>query len=404
MNIAGIPPSERPKIILDDSEAAETFTVLDWNILCDKYASKALYSYTPARALQWEYRRDLILEEIKNHDADFVCLQEIDQENYHGFFRRELAFYHYKGMFWPKSRARTMSEGEAKLVDGCAIFYKGPKFIMLDKQLIDFGNIAINRPDMKGEHDIFNRVMPKDHIAVVAFFENRMTGSRMMVANAHLHWDPRFTDVILVQTAILMDQIAKFADKWSKLPPCTDKAIFRHTEHDLDLEPETLDGPPIEPGPSLQYASGSQIPLIVCGDFNSSKGSGVYELLSRGSVAHDHPDLANRSYGTFTREGMSHPFRLRSAYHGEPTDYIEFTNYTPGFSGHIDYVWYSTSLRRRQLLGNVDFEYLQKVPGFPNFHFPSDHLPLFAEFSVEPRKEKRKVIETDGGSQRDQRK
>ena len=46
------------------------------------------------------------------------------------------------------------------------------RYILLDKQLIDFANTAINRPDMKGEHDIFNRVMPRDDIGVLAFLEN----------------------------------------------------------------------------------------------------------------------------------------------------------------------------------------------------------------------------------------
>ena len=41
----------------------------------------------------------------------------------------------------------------------------------------------------------------------------------------------------------------------------------------------------------------------------------------------------------------------------------------------------------RELLGNVDEDYLRKVPGFLNHHFPSDHLALKAEFSVKPRKE-----------------
>src|SRR4051812_48725679 len=55
------------------------------------------------------------------------------------------------------------------------------RYILLDKQIVDFANTAINRPDMKGEHDIFNRVMPRDDIGVLAFLENRVTGSRLIV-------------------------------------------------------------------------------------------------------------------------------------------------------------------------------------------------------------------------------
>ena len=393
----GPPPTEREMVIIDDSEASEKFSVLDFNVLCDTTSNTGLYGYTPSRALSWDYRRELILEEIRKRDADVVCLQEVNMESYSDF-RAELAYQHYKGVFWPRSRARTMAEKEARLVDGCATFFKSQKFILLDKQVIDFANIAINRPDMKGEHDIFNRVMPRDHIAVVTYFENRVTGSRMIVANAHTFWDAAFADVKVVQVAIMMEQITRLADKWSKFPPCTDKRVFRHTEQDNDIDQEIPDESPIDFGPSLEYSTGSQIPLVICADLNSEKHSGVYDLLDRGSLSGDHPDLANRGYGNFTRDGMAHPFSLKSAY----SDQLEFTNYTPGFSGVIEYIWHSSpSLKVRQILGEVDHSYLQKVPGFPHFHFPSDHLPLFAEFSMEPRKAPPKVVEADFGPQRD---
>lgn len=403
----GAPPAEREVLIIDETETAETFTVFDYNILCDKYATTAQYRYTPTKALSWSYRKELILAEIKQRDADIVCLQEVDMESFNEYFRRELAIQKYKGVFWPKSRARTMADKEAKLVDGCATFYKGHKFIMLDKQLIDFANTAINRPDMKGEHDIFNRVMPRDNIAVVSFFENRMTGSRLIVVNAHIYWDPAFTDVKLVQAAILMEQVTKLADKWSAVPPCTDKSVFRYAGPDGETEPETSETRPEEPGPSLEYSSGSHIPLVICGDFNSSDGSSVHALLENGSVPSSHPDLSGRNYGNFTRDGMSHPFSLRSAYDQkdiEEKKRLPFTNYTPGFSAFIDYIWHSTnSLKVRKLLGKVDDEYLQTVPGFPHFHVPSDHLALFAEFSVEPRKERPKAVEADFGRQTERR-
>lgn len=69
----------------------------------------------------------MILAELRERDADVVCLQEIDQDSFHDFFRAALAINDYKGVFWPKTRARTMAEKEAKLVDGCAIFYKHSK-------------------------------------------------------------------------------------------------------------------------------------------------------------------------------------------------------------------------------------------------------------------------------------
>ncbi|KAF2174740.1 hypothetical protein K469DRAFT_613413 [Zopfia rhizophila CBS 207.26] len=394
------PPPERDWIVLDEPSdpAQETITALSYNILCDKYCTQSQYGYTPSAALDWNHRKEVILAELRERDADMLCLQEIDQESFNDYFRGSLAHNDYKGVFWPKSRARTMAEKEAKLVDGCAIFYKNSKYILLDKQLIDFANTAINRPDMKGEHDIFNRVMPRDDIAVVAFLENRATGTRFIVVNTHVFWNPTFNDVKLVQVAILMEQITKLANKYAKWPPCTDKVVYRFTNGDGEEGKETPDTTQ-EPGPSMEYSDGAQIPLIMCGDFNSMPNSGVYDLIAFGNLSNSHSDLGERKYGNFTRDGISHPFSLKSSYSaiGE----LPFTNYTPGFVGVLDYIWYSTNtLQLVGLLGQVDKDYLQRVPGFPNYHFPSDHLALYAQYLVKGRKEK-KVVETDFGQGRD---
>ena len=379
------------------SPPPEKFSVMAYNMLCDKMATHSQHGYTPSQALSWGYRKQLLLQEIRDQNADISCLQEIDMVSFNEYFRPELAYNDYKGVFWPKTRARTMADKEAKLVDGCATFYKGSKYILLDKQLVDLSNVAINRPDMKGEHDIFNRVGNRDNIAIVTFFENRLSGSRVMVVNTHLHWDPAFRDVKLVQTAILMEQVSKLADKYSRWPACTDKAAFKHSEadgdnDDVDEEPE----PAPEPAPSMEYGSGPQIPLIVCGDFNSTVGSGVYDLLAHGTVPGTHQDMMQRSYGNFTRDGMAHPFSLKSSY--SSVGELPFTNYTPNFTDVVDYIWYSTNaLQVTGLLGEVEKEYLQRVPGFPNYHFPSDHLALLAEFVVKGRKEKRVLPDVDFG-------
>lgn len=393
-------PDDRPIIHIDDTPygTQDTVSVLSYNTLCDKAATPQVYGYTPSEALSWDHRKNVILDEVRGRDADIVCLQEVDSDSYNEFYRPSLAHNDYKGLHWPRPRVRTMSEKEAKFVDGCAIFYKNSKYVLLDKQLIDISNVAINRPDMKGEHDIFNRVMPRDHIAVVAFLENRQTGTRLIVVNCHIFWDPAYTDVKIVQVAILMEQIAKLAGQYSKWAPCTDKALYKYANGDSDENQENQEPPPI-PGPSLEYPDKLSIPLLVCGDFNSTPDSSVCELIGQGSLPSAHPDLGNRNYGDFSRVGISHPWSLKSAY---STNELPFTNYTPGFVGMLDYIWYSTNaLQVTNLLGPIEETYLQRVPGFPNWHFPSDHVALKAEFFIKGRK---KTTEADFGSQsRDRR-
>lgn len=133
--------------------------------MCDKYATRQMYGYCPSWALSWEYRKKVmvnviycllffhatlvitlplieftwmsikftlfvsqaILDEIRHYSADIISLQEVETEQFHNFFKPELANDGFEGIFSPKSRAKTMGENERKYVDGCAIFFRTSK-------------------------------------------------------------------------------------------------------------------------------------------------------------------------------------------------------------------------------------------------------------------------------------
>ena len=356
-------------------------------------------------ALSWEHRRQKILDEINTNDADVVCLQEVEKEVFDEYFSVQLAYKGYKGVFWSRTRAKTMSAKDVKTVDGCATFYKHAKLILLDKQGIEFAGVAINRPDMKLQKDMFNRFMPRDHIGLLTFFENRYTGSRVLVGNTHIFWDPAYADVKLIQVAIFMQGINTFAEKYAKWPAQLNKRAFTLLDSEDKDEPEE---PLPEPAPSKVYNSKTVLPLVLCTDLNSTVESGVYELLSKGSVSAEHRELRGFEYGDFSKYGIEHPFSIRSAYSNldKGPDAMPFTNYTIDFRGVIDHIWYSTnSLENLSLLGRIDPEYMRTVPGFPNYHFPSDHIPIMAEFAFKGTKEKKVHTEPDFGtsSRRDRR-
>lgn len=220
------------------------------------------------------------------------------------------------------------------------------RYNLVEHHLIEFSQAAHARPALRSTEDWFNRVQNKDHIAVAATLVSRATGTRLIIANAHIHWDPEFRDVKLVQTAILMDSLKVIADDFA------------------DME--------VAGGGKAKYTKGNQIPLVLCGDFNSvPDGSGVYEFLSKGHVPGSHPDFLGHQYGPYTSEGPRHPFELKSAYAG--IGELPMTNYTPSFEGAIDYIWYGAeNVEVTAVLGEVDPTYLSKVVGFPNAHFPSE--------------------------------
>ena len=67
-----LPPSSLPSPSLPTSA---TFTVMSYNVLCDKYATRQQYGYCPSWALVWEYRKSAILKEILDSTADIIALQ-----------------------------------------------------------------------------------------------------------------------------------------------------------------------------------------------------------------------------------------------------------------------------------------------------------------------------------------
>jgi CCR4-NOT transcription complex subunit 6 len=220
----------------------------------------------------------------------------------------------------------------------------------VDSQLIEFQQVAMQRTDLRKSEDVFNRVMVKDNIAVFTLLQSVEGGSYIAVANAHLHWDPAFCDVKLIQTALLLEEMERNLIKWNK--------NFSLVEGKGDL------------AHILQT-----VPVLFCGDFNSLPDSGVVELLQSGHVPATHPDLKSYNYSPLSDGGLNHKFELNNAYTSLPD--MEFTNFTPTFKGVIDYVWLSSAtLCVTGVLGRVDREYVARSVGFPNAHHPSDHIPL----------------------------
>lgn len=54
---------------------ADNFTVMSYNILFDKYCTRQLYGYCPSWGLHWDYRKNEILKEIIQYNADILTLQ-----------------------------------------------------------------------------------------------------------------------------------------------------------------------------------------------------------------------------------------------------------------------------------------------------------------------------------------
>ncbi|XP_048086556.1 CCR4-NOT transcription complex subunit 6 [Alosa alosa] len=373
-------PPSRSLIVLqepDRTRPSALFSVMCYNVLCDKYATRQLYGGCPSWALNWEYRKKAIMQEILSCNADIISLQEVETEQYYNFFLVELKEQEYDGFFSPKSRARTMSESDRKHVDGCAIFYRTEKFSLVQKHTVEFNQLAM--ANSEGSEAMLNRVMTKDNIGVAVLLELRkemmelssgkslqgMEKQLLLVANAHMHWDPEYCDVKLVQTMMFLSEVKNIVDKATR-----------------SLNLSSISG------------ETNSIPLVLCADLNSLPDSGVVEFLSTGGVDCTHKDFKELRYSdcltNFNCNGkngisngmITHGFKLKSAYE---SGLMPYTNYTFDFKGVVDYIFYSKpQLNVLGILGPLDPHWLleNNISGCPHPHIPSDHFSLFAQLEL----------------------
>ncbi|GIY69068.1 CCR4-NOT transcription complex subunit 6-like [Caerostris extrusa] len=342
-------PPQRPWIYMTDQEPQSScvFTVMCYNILCDKYATRQMYGYCPSWALDWAYRKKHILQEILHYKADIISLQvKVETEQFYNYFLPQLREERYDGIFSPKSRAKTMSESERKHVDGCAIFYKSDKFTLSDaKDNIGLAALLQTKPGAYQSGTDLSKM-----------------NQALLVCTAHIHWDPEYSDVKLIQTMMLMHELKTFVD-------------------DI-LQKSNI--------PVPQKGDPNVIPLLLCGDLNSLPNSGVIEYLSSGRVSISHGDFKEFVYTELIRKlgnpaksnEFTHPFQISRAY---KNDIMPFTNYSGEFKGVIDYIFYSKlHMSVLGVLGPIDSNWLDenRIHGCPHPHIPSDHFPIVAELQL----------------------
>ncbi|RHN79308.1 putative poly(A)-specific ribonuclease [Medicago truncatula] len=341
-----------------------TFTALSYNVLSETCASNDLYSYCPPWALSWPYRRQNLLREIVGYAADIICLQEVQNDHYDEFFAPELDKHGYHSLF--KRKTTEVSSGNT--IDGCATFFRRDKFSHVKKYEVEFNKAAQSLTEAMiptaQKKTALNRLV-KDNVALIVVLETKVNnqlvdnlGKRQLlcVANTHVHVQQDLKDVKLWQVHTLLKGLEKIA-------------------------------------------TSADIPMLVCGDFNSVPGSAPHALLAMGKVDPSHPDLTVdplnilrphsklvhqlplvSAYSSFARTaGLAFEQHKRRLDGG--TNEPLFTSVTRDFVGTLDYIFYTAdSLVVESLLELLDEESLRKDTALPSPGWSSDHIALLAEF------------------------
>ncbi|XP_030200818.1 protein angel homolog 2 isoform X1 [Gadus morhua] len=379
------------------------FSVMSYNILSQDllHENSYLYRHCDPGVLPWDFRLPNLLREIRQYDADVLCLQEVQQDHYETQMQPALEALGYQCVY----KKRT-----GKKPEGCAIMFKSSRLSLVSSHPLEYF-----RPG--------DALLDRDNVGLVLLLRPADAGGQpepsdfFCVANTHLLYNPRRGDIKLAQLAILLAEIARL----SRLP------------------------------------DGSSNPAVVCGDFNSVPWSPLYCLLTQGSLefqglpigmvsgqedgrgqrvltapiwskslginqdccyvnqpASQPPSLiptedegavpaptveqltAKAPLAPYSRTRLRHSVGLKSSYSHllMPDGRAEITTCHSRTAMTVDYILYTpdpTTLsslpggRGLQLLARLSLvgqSELKAVNGLPNQHHSSDHLPLLARFRL----------------------
>lgn len=392
-------------------EGKKRFTVGTYNILGPHAVFKKFFRRCPNFALFWDYRKYKIVGEIAHANFDVVCMQEC--EYFDEFLEEAMKQKGYKGIY----RVRPTRS------DGCAIFWKKNKFKLVKHKAIDFNQIPDATPDMRqncigllallkmtkfddgkedgkaeGDKMVVDLTEENDEAKMVDLTSDSETEEEtdeevnmadedlVCIATTHIYWKPTASMCKLKQVHALLHETHEFTQRHPTHRE-SEKTDSANTNSRI-IKTKTMD--------VLTH-----VPFVLCGDFNISPQSGIYDFITnpRGTIDLDGrtlEELGHRCDGdkaafeehaikkpTTLSGSFFNPFRnLNSAYSKydngrEPA----LTTFADRHKGTLDYLFYHPSLvLPTKLLSLPSEETLTEMRGLPNPHWGSDHLLLGSEF------------------------
>ncbi|KAL9243418.1 hypothetical protein vseg_017308 [Gypsophila vaccaria] len=335
----------------------ERLVVVSYNILGVDNASKHQYLYHKIlpKHLNWDHRKTVICKELAQYNPSIVCFQEVDRFS---DLQAILDQDGYEGVL----KART---GNA--CDGCAMFWKKERFVLLHEEHIDFRGYGL-----------------RDNVAQFCVLKTADGCRKLVVGNIHVLFNTKRGDIKLGQVRLYLEKAYKLSQEWG------------------------------------------DIPVVLSGDFNSYPQSAVYQYISSGKLEilqHDRRHISGqieaplsfRTFHSLTNESngqmplvhdwnneelelatgsgtvtsLQHNLKLHSAYVGVEGNSLTRDDIGEPLGttchsmclGTVDYIWHSDGLVPFRVLETFPKYVLEKMGGILSEKWGSDHLAIACDFA-----------------------
>ncbi|XP_026487733.2 2',5'-phosphodiesterase 12 [Vanessa tameamea] len=337
-------PFENRHVFTVNKLKEKSFRCVSYNILADLYCDSdfsrtVLHPYCPPYALHIDYRKQLIIKELKGYNADIICLQEVDLKVFNSSLKPFLGCEGLEGLFYKKGKA---------VAEGLACFYRKDRFKLIGEENIFLATALKTETCLKSIWDeikdnapLLERILDRSTVASASILQSiENLDEIILVGNTHLYFHPDADHIRLLQGGIIIYWLGDLQKKLRK-----------------------------------QYPE-KRISLILSGDFNSVPSCGIYQLYTTGSATSSLPDWKSNPNEAVTGLSLSQEISLDSAC-GTP----QYTNYTEGFADCLDYIFYEkNNLKVEQVIPFPSIEELKTHTALPSIVFPSDHISIIADF------------------------
>ncbi|VVC33840.1 Hypothetical protein CINCED_3A002131 [Cinara cedri] len=368
------------------------FSLLSYNILAQELLEKNafLYDWSDLEVLSWEYRRKILLDEIKQFNADIICFQEV-QESHLNWFFKNLSELGYSGVYKKRTRFHC---------DGCAIYYRNEKFTLIEKVTVEYNQPGVN-------------VLDRDNVGIVLRLAPRQNEeAHLIISTTHILYNKKRHDVKLAQVHLLLAEIERVAYKGYKNVGKRTISTYHPIilTGDFNLEPHTAVYDFLIRG-SLYY-SNLQRPTLWIQNDNSGRADMGNELIPKSLCITENSQHANvlelreaHNHNRQTNDSLylklhhserkteqlstSPPPEFRSGtgslYHNLKFSTVYNDSSCSTYHNRwtiVDYIFYTNdSLTLKTYMKLPNANECQPILAMPNRISPSDHLPLFAIFS-----------------------
>ena len=186
-------------------------SIVTWNVLAQSYCSRRSHPDLPRIyqdvVFSPQRRRSRLLRILKrfvDETIDVLCLQEVDSDD----IARKLQDWGYSHVETP----RTKGGGSGGRVDSCGIYVRKERWSLVDHELIRLDDLATLGAGGVGDTSGLEQSFLRRNAALLARIRNRQSGRTVVVANAHLFWNPGFEYVKLCQAHYVLQRAKAFAE------------------------------------------------------------------------------------------------------------------------------------------------------------------------------------------------